>query len=249
VSAFVNEVTTPGTNGQQSDRSQSYPPVAVSVLICTLNEAENLPHVIPGIPEWVYEILLVDGNSTDNTLAVATRLKSDIRILRQPGRGKGDALRHGLAQAQGDIVVTLDADGATDPAELDKFIQPLLNGYDFVKGTRFGLGFPRNKPWYRILGNWIITLTFDTLFLARYTDLCSGYNAFWKKRVLEAGCLPDGDGFENEPLINSRVRKQHLKVVEVAHRDSGRISGSVKEHAWRQGFKAIKCIVRERFRA
>ena len=123
----------------------------------------------------------------------------------------------------------------------------LLDGYDFAKGSRFRDGFPENKPAHRVVGNWIITLTFNFFFFARYTDLCSGYNAFWKKKMVALDSWSN-DGFENEPLINARIRKHHLKVIEVAHDDPGRISGDVKEESWRQGTKAIKSILRERFR-
>ncbi len=198
------------------------------------------------IPESVDEILLVDGYSIDNTVEVARKIRPEIKVLHQPGNGKGDALKCGVEHASGDIIVTLDADKATDPEEMPKFIEPLLNGYDFAKGSRFVQGFPPNKPKHRIFGNWIITVTFNILFFRRYTDLCSGYNAFWKNRLKEIN-LWSSDGFQNEPLINVRVRKSKLKVIEVAHTDSGREWGEVKESSWRQGFKAIKSIVRERF--
>jgi len=218
----------------------------ITALICALNEELTLPNLLPKIPPWVDEVLLVDGHSTDSTVAIARQLRPDIRLLYQPGKGKGDALRHGIKHASGDIIVTLDADGSTDPKEMAKFIQPLLNGYDFAKGSRFALGFPRHKPWYRIMGNWIITLTFDVLFFRRYTDLCSGYNAFWKKAIGRVN-LWSADGFEDEPLINLRVRRAGLKVTEVGHRDRGRREGGSKAPSWRQGFKAIKTILRERF--
>ncbi|MEE8373611.1 MAG: glycosyltransferase family 2 protein [Dehalococcoidia bacterium] len=219
----------------------------VTAIVCTLNEEASLPQVLSSIPEWVNEILVVDGHSTDHTVQVVKTLRPDARVLQQPGVGKGDALRHGFSHATSDIIVTLDADGATDPEEMGKLVEPLFNGYDFVKGSRFLHVFPRNKPWYRILGNWIITLTFDALFFRRYTDLCSGYNSFWRG-ILRLGNVLSADGFQNEPLMNVRVAKMGLRVLEVAHSDSGRLHGQVKESAWRQGFKAIRTIVRERFR-
>jgi len=220
---------------------------SITVLICALNEEQNLPHILPHLPQWVDEVILVDGHSTDRTVEVAKELRPDIRVLYQPGKGKGDALHCGFKHAQGDIIVTLDADGATDPREMHRFIEPLLDGYEFAKGSRFLRGSPRSKPWYRILGNWLITLTFDALFFKSYTDLCSGYNAFWKK-TLERVKPWSADGFENEPLIISRVTREKVRVIEVGHSDEGRLNGQVKELAWRQGFKAIKSIIRERFR-
>lgn len=217
-----------------------------TVLICTLNEAENLPYVLPKIPDWVNEVILVDGHSTDRTVEVAQELRPDIKILYQPGKGKGDALRYGIKHASGDIIVTLDADGATPPEEMPKFVDPLLDGYDFVKGSRFALGLPEGKPRHRVLGNWIITITFDLLFFKGYTDLCSGYNAFWKGKV-KGMDLWSSDSYENEPLINARIRKRGLKVREVGYREPARLSGEIKEQSWRQGLKAIKSILRERF--
>src|SRR5689334_6110948 len=84
----------------------------VSVVIPALNEAENLPYVLPRIPAWVHEVLLVDGHSTDDTVGVALGLRPDIRIIAQQGRGKGAALRTGFAAATGEIIVMLDADGS-----------------------------------------------------------------------------------------------------------------------------------------
>ena len=219
----------------------------ITVLICTLNEEGSLPYVLPKIPEWADEVLLVDGHSSDNTTELAKRLHTNIRILYQPGIGKGDALKYGFKHAQGDIIVTLDADGATDPEEIPRFIEPLLKGYDFAKGSRFRGNFPRNKYWYRILGSWLITITFDVLFFRKYSDLCSGYNAFWLKSIEQVD-LSTPDGYENEPLVNARVAKKGLKVIEVGHSDNGRLEGETKELSWRQGFKAIKTILRERLR-
>lgn len=109
----------------------------VTALICTLNEEQNLPYTLPKIPDWVDEVLLVDGHSTDSTVEVARRLRAGVRVIYQQGKGKGDALKCGVEHARGDIIVTLDADGTTDPEEIPKFIEPLLNGYDFAKGSRF----------------------------------------------------------------------------------------------------------------
>src|SRR5687767_2799244 len=106
---------------------------AVSVVIPTLNEAKNLPLVLGEIPAE-YEIVIVDGWSTDGTVEVARELRPDARILRQRRKGKGDALARGFAAATGDIVVMLDADGSADPAEIPRFVEALVAGADFAKG-------------------------------------------------------------------------------------------------------------------
>ncbi len=216
------------------------------MIICALNERDSLPRVLARLPQWVSEVLLVDGRSTDGTVETARRIYPGIKIVTQTGRGKGDALRCGISAAGGRIIVTLDADGATDPAEMGRFIAPLQSGYDFAKGSRFKEKTPSPRPLHRVFGNFVITSAFNILFGARYTDVCSGYNAFWKEKILGVD-LQSADGFENEPLFNARVRKAGLKVVEVSHTDGGRFAGEVKEKSWRQGPKALKSLFRERF--
>lgn len=227
------------------DRTSNGSRPTVTALICTLNEAETLPDMLPAIPDWTHEVLVVDGHSTDRTREVVHELRPNARFVLQPGTGKGDALKYGIQQASGDIVVTLDADGTTDPRDISRFVEPLLDGYQFTKGSRFLLSRPANKPQHRVFGNWLIVTTFNILYLRRYTDLCSGYNAFWKDAI-ELVDLRSEDGFEDEPLINSRVRKAGLRVKEVGHHDRGRAEGDSKAPSWRQGFKAIKTVVRER---
>ena len=220
----------------------------MTVLICTMNEAENLPHVLPKIPDWVDEVLLVDGHSIDGTVEIARQLRPDIRIVYQPGRGKGDALRHGIQEAKGEIIITLDADGQTDPSEIGKFVEAILSGYDFAKGTRFRRIVSAARPLHRIIGNWLITLVFDLLFLRTYTDLCSGYNAF-KRSAIQTLNLTYPNGLADEPLLHCRAAKAGLRVIEVPHRDCPRIAGASKAPSWRQGITAISTILRERLRA
>src|ERR1700682_5888776 len=114
---------------------QSYP--RITAVVPSRNEAQNLHYVLPYIPPMVSEVILVDGHSTDDTIAVAKQLLPDIRVINQTRKGKGDALRIGFAAATGDIIVMIDADGSTDPAEIPSYIEALLSGYDFAKGSRF----------------------------------------------------------------------------------------------------------------
>jgi len=221
-----------------------FPHPQVTVVICTLNEEGNLCHVLPKIPAWVDEVLLVDGHSRDKTVDMARKIRPDIRVLYQPEIGKGDALRCGFEHASGDIVVTLDADGATDPEEMPKFTKPLLEGYEFAKGSRFSIRLPAKKPAHRMFGNLLIAALFNILYFSRFTDVCSGYNAFWKKAL--NGIDLGGDCFEDEPLLVAKVKKARLSIAEVGHCDLGRMYGEGNSPSWRQGFKAIKSIVRER---
>jgi glycosyltransferase involved in cell wall biosynthesis len=217
----------------------------VSAIICALNEEKSLPIVLAKIPNWVDEILLVDGHSSDMTVQVAKKLRPDIKVFFQPLKGKGDALRFGFKIASKDIVITLDADGATDPEDMPKFIESLLKGFDFAKGSRFSIELPNKKPSHRVFGNLLIAAVFNVLYKTNFTDLCSGYNAFWRKELRRVN-LNSNDCFEDEPLLISRAKNAGLKIAEVGHIDLGRIGGESKSPSWRQGFKAIRTITRER---
>jgi glycosyltransferase involved in cell wall biosynthesis len=231
--------------GRGMTRPPGYP--SITVLICALNEASNLPSVLPRIPEWVDEVLLVDGHSADRTVEVARELFPEVTVLYQPGTGKGNALKHGFKHARGDIIVTLDADGATDPEEIPKFIEPLLNGYDFSKGSRFINRHTLKMPLHRRFGNWVLATTANILHGTRYTDICSGYNAMWKKSISRISL--SSDGFELEQELNIKVKKAGLRVIEVpCSNNRGRITGGSKVSIWRQGLKDLLTIIRERFR-
>lgn len=219
---------------------------SITALICALNEASNLPHVLPKIPAYVEEVLLVDGHSADSTVEVAQSLRPDIRVLHQPGKGKGDALKFGIRQASGDIIVTLDADGQTDPIDIPHFIEPLLNGYDFVKGSRLIHGRPPKMARHRWFGNKVLASTSNLLHGTKYTDICSGYNAF-RKNAMERVNLPC-DGFEMEQQMNVRIKKAGLAIIEIPCKDRGRLEGTSKVPPLRQGLKNLYTITRERFR-
>jgi glycosyltransferase involved in cell wall biosynthesis len=240
-------------SAQSSERAAtSYPPgpsvegYTVSVVIPARNEADNLPLVLQHLPEWVHEVVLVDGHSSDATVEVARRVWPRIRVVYEQASGKGAALRTGFAASRGDIIVTLDADGSADPRELPAFIGVLLAGADFAKGSRFiHGGGTSDMPLYRRLGNRFFVQLVRLLYGGHYSDLCYGYNAFWA-RVLPALQL-DGDGFEIETMMNLRALKASLQVVEVASFESRRVYGQGRLRTFPDGWRVLKTIVRERF--
>jgi glycosyltransferase involved in cell wall biosynthesis len=222
--------------------------VRVSLVIAALNEAENLPYVFARLPGGLHEVIVVDGHSTDDTVAVARRLRPDARIVVQTGRGKGNALAAGFAVCTGDVVVTLDADGSTDAAEIPRFVAALCHGADFVKGSRFAQGGASSDiTLTRRWGNRALNALVNALYGTSYTDLCYGYNAFW------ARCLPymrvDCDGFEVETLINVRIAKAGLVIHEVPSYERDRIYGRSNLHAVRDGGRVLCTIALERISA
>ncbi len=232
-------------NGTKPVPDQARPKTPrISVVIPTLNEAKNLPHVFAKLPSDIYEIVLVDGNSTDETVEVARELYPDVRIVGQSGRGKGNALKAGFNACRGDIIVMLDADGSADGNEIPRFVEALLDGADFAKGSRFiEGGGSADITRLRRLGNAFLSGLVNLLYRTSYSDLCYGYNAFW------ASCLPvinvDCDGFEVETLINIRVARAGLVVTEVPSFELDRIHGESNLRTFRDGFRVLKTIVGE----
>jgi Glycosyl transferase family 2 len=216
----------------------------VSVVVPAMNEAENIGVVLARLPKGLHEVILVDGNSRDETVEAARRACPQIRVLTQSGRGKGDAFRTGFAAVTGNLVVMLDADGSADPAEIPRFIEALEAGADFAKGSRFlPGGGSADITRLRSLGNSVLSGTANLLHGTHFTDLCYGYNAFW------ARCLPfialDVPGFEVETLINLRIAGAGMKITEVPSYESDRLFGQSNLNTFRDGFRVLGTILGE----
>jgi len=260
----VCEVVTPWAYPEREFTSRA----TVSVVIPTLNEARNIAHVLPKLPAGVDQVVLVDGGSTDGTVEVARRLRPDMVIIQQTRRGKGNALACGFAAATGDIIVMMDADGSTHPAEISRFVETLVrSGADFAKGSRFVPGGGSSDiTSFRRVGNSFLSALVNTLCRTHYTDLCYGFNAFWRRCLpaldLEHAAsemIPDsdglarepmqwGDGFEIETLINIRVARASLEVVEVPSFEHSRLHGQSNLNAFSDGFRVLRTIFAERRR-
>jgi hypothetical protein len=235
----------------------SVPRRRVSVVIPALNEARNLPHVFARLPLDVHEVIVVDGHSVDDTISVARQLRPDVRIVLQSRRGKGNALACGFAAATGDIIAMIDADGSADPGEIPRFVQALVAGAEFAKGTRFAPGGGSDDiTRLRALGNRALVTFVNLCHRSRYTDLCYGYNAFWQRLVpmlgLDADSPPPpsggrlwGDGFEVETLIHLRVAAAGLAVTEVPSFEHSRIHGVSNLSAATDGLRVLRTILAE----
>jgi len=237
--------------------ARSFPPVLivpfprVSVVIPVLNEGRNILSVLEAIPADIFEVIVVDGQSTDDTVAIAHAWAAKhglpLRVVQQPRRGKGDALIHGFAHCGGDVIVTLDGDGSTDAAEIPRFIAALRAGAELAKGSRFapGGGSADITP-LRRWGNRVLTMLVNRLYRTNFTDLCYGYNAFWRDCLepLDLVC----DGFEIETLLNVRAARRALVVAEVPSVEARRAHGASNLHPLRDGLRVLRVIVGERLK-
>jgi glycosyltransferase involved in cell wall biosynthesis len=225
----------------------------VSVVIPALNEERNLPHVAARMPCDIDEIVVVDGHSIDQTAAVARELWPNGLHIKQTRKGKGNAVACGIAASTGDIIVMLDADGSTDPYEIPHYVGALISGADFAKGSRFIQGGgSADITRFRRYGNKGLNMLVNILFSTKYTDLCYGYNAFWR-HCLDSMRLPPvhaigpqwGDGFEIETLINVRVAAKDLNIAEVCSYESQRIHGVSNLNAVTDGVRVLRTIRQE----
>lgn len=221
--------------------------VTVSVVIPTLNEAGNLPYVLNTIPLWVDEVLLVDGRSSDDTERIAKVLWPEVRVVRETRRGKGIALKTGLAAAKGDVLIALDADGSMDGRMIPDFVDAIVAGADYAKGSRFREGAGSSDiTRFRRFGDAGICLLIRLLFGARYTDATYGYFAIRSSKLDWLGI--DTDGFEVETLIGIRAQRAKLRITEVACFETNRIHGTSRLRALHDGLRIFRLIVRERMR-
>jgi glycosyltransferase involved in cell wall biosynthesis len=238
------------------------PEPTVSVVIPAKNEAHNLPRVLAELPSDVYEVILVDGCSSDDTVEVAQWLRPDIITMGQSRTGKGNALACGFAVATGDFIVMLDADGSANPSEIHRFVDALKEGADFAKGSRFIKGGgSRDISRFRRVGNYGLSRLVNILYGTPYTDLCYGYNAFRREclpvigldgRVIagtDGNSMLWGDGFEVETLINVRIAKAGLRVTEVPSFERRRGYGTSNLNAISDGLRVLRTIHAERIRS
>jgi hypothetical protein len=231
----------------------------LSIVVPVKNEAANLRMVLPELPS-THEVILVDGGSVDGTVEAAREVMPDIRVIEQTRKGKGNALACGFAAVTGDIVVMFDGDGSADPAEIPLFVEALLDGADFAKGSRFAPGGgSEDITLVRRWGNSGLHFAANVAFRTRFSDLCYGYNAFWRDMLpvldLPAIDLPAppgamlwGDGFEIETVINCRMAAAGVRIAEVPSVERRRIHGESNLRTFADGSRVLRTIVAERRR-
>jgi glycosyltransferase involved in cell wall biosynthesis len=220
---------------------------SVSAVIPALNEAQNIEWVLRRLPACVDEVLVVDGRSTDGTIEVAKQVRPDTRVVCEMRPGKGAALRAGFEAAEGDYVVMLDADGSMEPAEIERHVAMLDEGFDLVKGSRFmDGGGTTDISRLRAFGNFALLGIANRFYGCRFTELCYGFMAF-RRDVLPRLQLT-ADGFEIETQIVAHAVKSGLRVVEVASFEAPRRSGESNLRTFRDGSRVLRELLRARRR-
>lgn len=234
---------------------------SVSLIVPTRNEGDNLRIIIDKIPGYVDEVIVVDGNSSDDTVEIAKASQRISKVILQSSNGKGAALSAGFSEAQCDLVAIIDADGSMDPLELERFLKEFPE-HQIVKGSRYlENGGSEDLTLIRSTGNRILTKFANLLFDQKWTDLAYGYAVFEKSALKELALTnydqlgsfgrhkTYGQGFEIETLMFTRAAKRGYSVKEVASFEYNRISGTSNLNAFRDGVRVFISLLVEKLRS
>jgi glycosyltransferase involved in cell wall biosynthesis len=226
----------------------------LSVIIPCHNENRTIESIVNAVKASPYrdkEIIIVDDFSTDGCReTLKNKIESeDVRVIyHERNQGKGAALRTGLLHATGDIVIVQDADLEYDPNEYPHILKPILDGKaDVVFGSRFvGSGAHRVAYYWHMLGNWILTTLSNMFTNINLTDMETCYKAFRREIIQKITIEENRFGFE--PEITAKVAKLKCRIYEVGISYYGRTYEEGKKISWKDGVRAVWCILKYNLR-
>ena len=226
----------------------------VSVIMPVYNEAVTIADVVRVVLQQpcVQELLIVDDCSSDGSWEVLNKLTTDsrVRIFRhETNQGKGAALRTGISKAIGLLVLIQDADFEYDPAEYGRLIQPILvNKADVVFGSRFSsMGAHRVLHYWHYVGNQFLTMLSNMATNLNISDMETCYKVFRREIIQKITIEENRFGFE--PEITAKIAKLDVRIYEVPISYYGRSYEAGKKIGWRDGVRAIWCIIKYNFRS
>ena len=218
----------------------------ISLVLPVKNEEKNIPFIVENkYLDLVDEIIVIDGNSDDNTIKVVEELMPKANIFLQKSVGKGAAMMEAMKYTDSDYLIFIDGDASMDLRELPAFILKIEENYDMIKGTRFAYGGGSSdlSP-IRMFGNLLFTVITNLLYRQSFTDLCYGYVAIKRNMLRKISIKENGFGIETELAI--KVAKSGGKIVEVGSFEAKRRYRKSNLRTIMDGWVILKTIIKNK---
>ena len=226
--------------------------IKISILIPVFNEQNTIQEILAKVlaqKKYNKEIIVIDDNSSDQTKKILkNNFSENITLIEnEKNYGKGYCIKKGIKNATGEIIIIQDADLEYDPSDYIKLINPIIeNKADVVYGSRF-IGDSEKRVlffWHRV-GNLFLTILSNAFTNLNLTDMEVGYKAFKTKYIKDIELCENRFGFE--PEITAKIAKKNLRIFEVGIKYYGRTYAEGKKINWKDGFRAIYCILKYNF--